>query len=111
MNPRSFLHILVLISLTWMGPATVAAQPAAALAAQPSSLASQTSTTFTQIVAGWYHTCALTTAGGARCWGRNVDGEFGDGMTHHRLYVAGRPGSFFTHIAAQLPRCAVVCRI
>lgn len=51
------------------GPANVSLTPVAVLGGQ----------SFTQLSAGYYHTCGITSAGNALCWGWNQSGQIGDG--------------------------------
>ena len=44
------------------------------------------------IVAGGSHTCAVTNAGGLKCWGNNLAGELGDGTTQQRNEPQDVPG-------------------
>ena len=41
--------------------------------------------TFAAVTAGTDHTCGVTTAGAAYCWGANDSGQLGDGTMIDRL--------------------------
>ena len=40
---------------------------------------------FVQIASGNSHTCGILVSGATMCWGRNTDGQLGDGGTTTRL--------------------------
>ena len=46
----------------------------------------------TQVSAGNSHSCALTAAGGVKCWGNNSSGQLGDGTTTQRLVAVNAVG-------------------
>eukprot|EP01083_Nonionella_stella_P311071 1107815_1 len=43
-----------------------------------------TNFTVTQIVLGFYHTCAVSSLNAVKCWGRNINGQAGYGDTNNR---------------------------
>lgn len=62
------------------------------------------------ISAGVYHTCAVTSAGAARCWGFNDSGQLGDGSATTRLTpvtVSGLSGGVQAIGAGYRHTCAV----
>ncbi len=70
------------------------------------------------ITGGLSFTCAVTTAGAAKCWGRNTDGQLGDGTQIDRsqpVQVSGLEGGVAGisagsgHVCALLLDGAVVC--
>src|SRR5207245_1109747 len=67
--------------------------------------------TFTAVTAGDAHTCGVTAAGAAYCWGYNSSGQLGDGSTTNRLTLvlvkAPAGVSFDTVTAGRLRTCGV----
>jgi alpha-tubulin suppressor-like RCC1 family protein len=62
-----------------LGDNSVADSPPVAVAGLSSGVSA--------ITAGEYHTCALTTAGAALCWGDNASGELGNNSATSEIHA------------------------
>ena len=63
-----------------------------------------------KVTAGLEHTCALTTTGGAKCWGYNSDAQLGDGSSTQRLIpvdVSGLTSGISAITAGRYHSCAL----
>jgi alpha-tubulin suppressor-like RCC1 family protein len=79
--------------------------------AAPVAVLQPTGVSLPAVAAGYLHSCGVTQAGQAWCWGRNANGQLGDNSTTNRTApVAVQQGSvaFRTATAGQDHTCAYV---
>jgi alpha-tubulin suppressor-like RCC1 family protein len=83
---------LILLALWLLWPTPPVQAEISSLPARVQSQALVPLDGIVQVAAGGYHTCALTTAGGVKCWGSNENGQLGDGTTVDKSTPVGVVG-------------------
>ncbi len=81
------------------GPCSVA-DGAAPVDCSPLPVAVRPDLRFTSVSSGDFHSCAVTTGGGAYCWGEGNTGQLGDGASARSAPVAVAGGLTFLAVSA-----------